>query len=89
MKEIYLLIIEDRHEDIQIYPYTTYEQADINYNNYIQNNSRVVIEDIFKLTQDSKPDMSYFLNYSAYSAEGDKLYIIKKTLDEDLFYYED
>ncbi len=87
MKEIYLLIIEDRHENVQIYPYTTYKQAEINFNDYIENSSRVDKDIIEKCTKDAFPNPlhSSLLKAVAYSEEGDYVYITKKTLDENLY----
>ena len=72
---IYLLVNEDRHIDIDIYPFSTYELALEAGESFMEEND---YEDI------SEPDeynSEYLLWYQRYNNEGDCIYIIERELD--------
>lgn len=77
---MYLLIVEDRHQDVEIYCYSTYDLTFKNYNKYKEK----YLKDTSDYTEDAGPDMNYFLKYYCYSQEGDCIYIIKVELDENI-----
>ena len=77
MEPIYIVVVEDRHIDTAIFPYSSLELALEQYDEYIDGLEQEDPEDV-------GADMNYYLRYFQYNQEGDSIYIIKKELDKTL-----
>lgn len=69
----YLTIIEDRHTDVDVYPFSTQEKA-IEF-------AREYLDACDDVVEDEALAVGEWLFYATYSTEGDCVRVVKKELD--------
>lgn len=74
---VYIVVVEDRHIDTAIFPYSSLERALEEYESYIDGLDQYDPADV-------GADMNYYIRHFQYNCEGDCIYIIKKEIDLEL-----